>query len=709
MQTDFLSRIKEYRVTKDPSVLPDVTEADRLDDELEDIARELSESASEESESDSIGESFEATVRPPKARRPPADSFSEFLVSMPPPRSASSPAPLPIPALISSDRLEDYVPEKSQPRTAELPAPDSESSAPVMEEPSPARRSSLDSETSPQGRRRKRLDTFVVVADAISAVASPPPVAEVPSFGHVMKQVVEDEHLVEAEIESSAPETFDEPPPTYRTNDGLKREEKVDVIPDKVLIQEESVHDLVEEKPMSVKEQVSGEKKGLPPTLVETAIQAEDMLTYVSPTPPGSPPPMSPPKPVRNLAEFLSPKTVIEAPPDPPVFGTKTEGPVIVGVEPQKSAIGKLQDLLLGRPHDESKSDFKNADSAKGDELKPKEASPKSRTEGLVFGKSKIQPTPVTQKVVFMESDQSVVSPRVDKPRSPSRQREQSPLHRSNTRRKSAGMDPSKFWRHIRAEREGVESILNKISEIRNVQERIRMDFVELKVRSAGITGEYLFRRRSVKRDDVEPSGNAIEPVQNPSDDQNDTGEHNNVSEEKPEEKTIGNEEIKPQESSSLQSMLSAWIPGLSTPPSAAVTESLPEAVFPSNSSSRRSRSAEKPCVPEDAKIFGQPVTPGSNDEEITELGQSQIDQLVPPAKLVWAVAVIQKWFRRWQRLRKEKMANLATMAEIENVAAREALRRRRRERRGGNNVESYSVSPKRVLDDSLDGVEVVD
>jgi hypothetical protein len=54
-------------------------------------------------------------------------------------------------------------------------------------------------------------------------------------------------------------------------------------------------------------------------------------------------------------------------------------------------------------------------------------------------------------------------------------------------------------------------------------------------------------------------------------------------------------------------------------------------------------------------------------------------------------------------------MANLATMAEIENVAAREALRRRRRERRGGNNVESYSVSPKRVLDDSLDGVEVVD
>jgi len=250
---------------------------------------------------------------------------------------------------------------------------------------------------------------------------------------------------------------------------------------------------------------------------------------------------------------------------------------------------------------------------------------------------------------------------------------------------------------------------LNKISEIKNVQERIRMDFVELKVRSAGITGEYLFRRRSVKRDDVEPSGNAIEPVQNPSDDQNDAGEHNNVSEEKPEEKTIEKEEIKPQESSSLQSMLSAWIPGLSTPPSAAVTESLPEAVFPSNSSSRRSRSAEKPCVPEDAKIFGQPVSLGSNDEEIIELGQSQIDQLVSPAKLVWAVAVIRKWFRRWQRLRKEKMANIASMAEIENVAAREALRRRRRERRGGNNVESYSVSPKRVLDDSLDGVEVVD
>ena len=49
---------------------------------------------------------------------------------------------------------------------------------------------------------------------------------------------------------------------------------------------------------------------------------------------------------------------------------------------------------------------------------------------------------------------------------------------------------------------------------------------------------------------------------------------------------------------------------------------------------------------------------------------------------LFWAVVTIQKWFREWSLRRKQKLADVASFAEVEAVRAREALRRRRKERR---------------------------
>ena len=650
MQSEFLSRIKEYRVTKDPSVLPEVHEADQLDDELEDIARALSDTDSEESPPSDSSESFSDTSSE-NVSKDSRKGGEKIPKSLPPANSEITPEG----QEPTQERLEDLIVEKSQPSITTEP-----------EEPhSPPRRDSLDSETSPTSRRRKRLDTFVVVSDAVSAVAKPPTVTEqFPSFGDVMKRMVEETQLGEAEIESSAPETFDEPPPTYRTNDPVV-----------------------------------------------------DNLTYISPTPPGSPPrKIDEEKPVVNLAEFLTPKTtiaetyssvvlvpktVIESPTRDTIPSivyspktviespTKLSFPSIVSnpktvFEPQvkeslHSVVSNAKTVLEAP----TKTSFPSVVKQEVFSLAPE--IPPTATTGIVFGDNR--------KSSPRKTEQTFNSPQVYKPRSPGEpSRELSPLGRTNERRKSVGPDPGKYWRRIRAEREGVNAILEKIAQIESINERIRNDFRDVKVRPAGITGEYLFKRRGSPL--TPPPPMVVETSNSPPDERTPTPPAS-APERQPRTPTppadvksvtrTPEKQVTPEKSTGIQAVISAWIPALATPQE---TEPTP---------------TDQEFVPSD-KIFGIPISPTLSLEtktvEIKSLG-----------KQAWAILVIQKWFRKWRTLRNEKLASLASMAEVEAVAARETLRRRRRERRGDTRRDAYSVTPPRVMDDSLEGepVEVVE
>jgi hypothetical protein len=476
MQNEFLSRIKEYRLTKDPSLLPAVAEADRLDTELKDIARELSDTDSDESGDEDFGV-------PPKTK-----ATTEEVVKIP-----EKLVDLPQPTIEEGHTLEELPPDRSSPviHESKETKPDDDASA-----------------NSPGSRRRKRMDSFVVVSDASAAVAksaSPPPATTIiPSFGEVIKQAVDEGELSLPDNESSAPETFDEPPPTYR------REEEV---------------------------QSPGPTLSLVPTQSVVIIEEQKDLTYISPTPPASPPPVVVP-------------TVLSPPP------------------------------------------------------------------------------------AVVSTPQSA---------------HQSPLGRSNDRRKllpQLSKDPTKYWLHVRAERERMGSILALLKQLDEVQSEIRKDFVNIKVRPIGITGEYLFTKRAVA------APTADEPIPDPP----------------PQPVEVPEPETMPEVG---QPVIEAEKP-------------VEESEFPSSST----------------------VAMGMFNSWISQFTSASAEpRPKAPTSVIWATVTIQKWFKKWSARRKEKLASLASMAEAEAVASREALRKRRRERRGGTNRDAYAIQQP-VLDEVIELIE---
>jgi hypothetical protein len=459
LQNDFLNRIKEYRVSRDPSVLPDLREADRLDDELEDIVRELS---------DSDISSEQVVEASPRLLFLAPRSLEETVVSM---------------------ELDDQIIERASPRAvAEVPEdlvletmiPDNGSEqrldiAPI-DNPEPSRTESASEEIPLGGsaespRRRKRLDSFIVVNDAKSAVdpqaaSSPKPV---PTFGQVVKEAVTQGDLEDSE--SSVAETYDEPPPTVRRRD------------------------FVVEKT---------------PTLFTSGLPE---LMYASPTPPTSPPPLEP-------------------------------------------------------------------------------ANTRS-------------PSPTRRKI--------------------------SPLTRSNERRHSSPLrnDPAAFWRRVRAEREGFDSIMETLEKISKMNERIRKEFESVRVKPVGITCGYLFKLEEKKAEDMQEQELAVE---------GDPRKEEEVMAPPPE--ASGPDAT----TSPLINDFTSWISNLMESPGK------PEAV-----------------VTADPVVF----SPNARRRRSVQAGW----------EVMHAVVTIQKWYRRWGARRKEKMASMASMAEVEAVAARETLRRRRRQK----------------------------
>ena len=576
MQEDFLTRIRQYRLTKDPLLLPAVTEADRLDDELVDIARELSQSDSDD----------EAPVRI-SIDLPPVPNMSRRRIS----------APVVVTDVQPGVCLDEIPPERSSPVIG--PSSNHEDSAVLVDLEYDRSNPQIEASASPStggGLRRKRMDSFVVMRDATEAVAKTPVSpgnsgTVIPSFGEVMKHAMDDGELSLSENESSAPETFDEPPPTYRKDDLERPEKRLEIVPTQPVVVLEEPRD----------------------------------LTYISPTPPTSPPPMVAP----SRPNFLSPQPEV------------------------------VSNMLVTQPETISPTML---------------FSPPVLAQPQVFLPTLLSPGNAPALLSPLERDRN----------------KQSPLGRVNERRKALSdlsSEPAKYWQHVRAERERMESILETLGQLETVQSEIRKDFENLRVRPIGVTGEYLFRkhRKSIAADSspgVVVAGDDIDRA---------TGGL----------EVTGSEPAQPIEAPQ------------STPPAAELVEVVPS-----------SPSGEAHVVTED----GLPSSPsvGVVDMWNSWMGQFTAAPQPPPRelpfKVVWAVAFIQRWYRRWSARRKEKLAWVASIAETEAVAAREALRKRRRDRRqaptntyslpAAGSLDVAQPSPKRatrILDDSLEDDEIIE
>ena len=679
LQNDFLNRIKQFRVTSDPSVLPDVSDADRLDDELEDIARELSQPGRDDELVASVvpGESSSKSIRRGRSRFMPVPVATVI-------------AP-PVPLAVTSDVLE------SAPIDIELiDAPQSKA------EPSAkTRKDSVD--LSPAGRRR-RVHSFFTVGEASSLLnqnpAPHPPVASSdPTFSAVMKEALASD-LLTGDAESSAPDTFDEPPPTGRDLSLSPPLDELAVMDEEARTAEEHpVEQTVVSSPtqLDVPAVISSpthEKDELEVPVVrqvyvpqpeydehhQTAVgivpsfgHGSD-LTYASPTPPTSPPKEAP----SVLGSFFSVPSFLRS--DANVHSPSvSEKPVIVPDVPETPS-GPLVD----------------------DQQRP--------SQRMVS----VEPTEIPKGRIVWAEPLTTSPLRI--------------LADTNERRKNHA---DRFWKHVRAERLREERLIATLGQLEAMSASLDAEFKPVRVKTF-VTGEYLYRRKSLgpsadpvgdfnwaspgrarsrsgdKRPPIPPSV-VISPSKSAS-----VG-HSSSSSPKlptPYDRRSPKEEVAEAEPALGSEAVGAVVgylgallgvgPAIATSPEA----HLPDPISRVNETadevptrvetpqSVHSRSASTPLVEHSTPLesVALPEVPTPVEASTPEMNPSEVpletEETSPRRKrsdLFWAVLTIQKWFREWSRRRKEKLADIASFAEVEAVRSRDALRRRRRERSGSS------------------------
>jgi hypothetical protein len=681
IQDDFLNRIREYRATRDPSILPDIQDANKLDDELEDIARELSHGEAEPPPAALFVPV--AAVSTQRRKRAVDKSADKVAVES---NSVSPDVSLEKWGTDDDVNLIDAPPQRASP--VGLPASNPWPEEPLVDSTTekPLSLHSFDDEIpfggtaeslqdTPRSRRKKRLDKFVVMNNAsdIAVKRGESPVV-VPTFGEVMKNAVDHGDIAVVDSESSVPETYDEPPPTFRNDPPVSKGAAAG--PETTLKKVESFAESGVQDALSKKESLRIESipvsqiLAAPPVLTTSLLTSSEPvlpvfpvnLSYISPTPPASPP----------LNEQTIQREPTYASPTPPSSPPKANLEITGGSEPVGLIYEGIDKKGSGRVSDRSDSDNEKV------------------------------PTP---RKPF--SPAAFDAPR----RSPARNF--SPLGRSNERRRTSmnEEDHHRYWRHIRAERERYEKILSTISQIKEVQDQLKRDFTQTRVKAVGITGEYLFRPRQTPgipekvvlqslnsaRSALQEDDEIIEVDDIPLD-----PPEQGVAEAPEQTPIIENQQgpVSPEDAARQEAPTawSAWIAGLIEQPKpseeAPVVVAEPLAVGSPSSRRRGIPTSQSETV------FG--VTINIPDEPVTLPGKQG-------TKIIMAVLTIQKYFRRWRTIRKERLASMASIAEIEAVNAREALRQRRRARSRSANRDAWNIANPPVQPEQEEVVEVVD
>ena len=224
MQDNFLHRIREFKRSEDPSILPEIEEADRLERELLQIADQLSPVNTEKvlkedvplssgfGPGSSVADSHSQSIKgePPYVEDGNSDknrsrtSLRQFAFLLPP----TAPDPNTVVDVLLVDQPVSPLSERRR-------------SLVISSEEKPQSNDGKDSEvidsfvTSPSGRRRKTTPgMFLIVKDASEVVLeekTPPVTVEEPTFGQLMKSIVSSRELLVATPESD--DASEMPPP----------------------------------------------------------------------------------------------------------------------------------------------------------------------------------------------------------------------------------------------------------------------------------------------------------------------------------------------------------------------------------------------------------------------------------------------------------------------------------------------------------------
>ena len=680
LQGDFLNRIREYRTTRDPSILPDIQDANKLDDELEDIARELSHGDADPPQTEVVISALPVSVQ--RRRRPATQPVAKEAVD-----DNMVPLDLYIMKRDSDDnvKLTDAPPQRASPTGLPAAVPlldeqlldattDKSVSLPSLDDDIPLGGTAESLQNTPRSRRKKRLDSFVVMNNAsevaVQRVESP---VVVPTFGEVIKNAVDHGEIVVGDSESSVPETYDEPPPTFRKDPTINRGPSVPAPIFKVV---ESLPDIPIQESVSKKESLRIESIPVSQILAASPVVVGPLLasneparahfppdlSYVSPTPPASPPPKEP---------VIQPELTY-ASPTPPSSPPKANTEIRESSEPAGLVYRGIEKKGSSQVSDRSDSENEKI------------------------------PTP-----------RKAYSPAAFDPRARSPARNFSPLGRSNERRRTSMTeeDQSRYWRHVRAERERYEKILSTISQIKEVQDQLKKDFTQTRVKAVGITGDYLFRPRQTPGLPEKVATQSSTPGRSAPPEDEEIIEVPDIPPEPPAKPVI---EVPPQGPADNQqgpispedaarqeapTAWSSWIAGLMDKPKA--PEETPvvitEPLAVGSPTSRRRR----PSNSQSETVFGVPVNAAEAPAAPSPANQA--------ANAIMAVLTIQKWFRRWRAIRKERLASMASMAEVEAVNAREALRQRRRARSRSANRDAWNVQAPTAQPEQEEIIEVVD
>ena len=322
-----------------------------------------------------------------------------------------------------------------------------------------------------------------------------------------------------------------------------------------------------------------------------------DKLLYVSPTPPASPPPV-------EALESPSRKKV----------STKLSTALADKIAAVAPAVKSSEAITTGPKENKTKK--------------------KEKSEPI-----KMDPPPTTPRVI--EAEPAPVITPTAQPVQKQQVIFMSPLLKSNER-KRLQTDPKRYWSKVREQRLAIDSVLDMLKQVEDLNTAVAADFDTVRVRQYGVTGEYLFKQSSEVQVKIEQELDNFRTEQ--------------------------------------------MIQKIET------TRKKPPKRTPSNLSNYTVMSGTSYKDQKETASVQISRTP-SHDEQVSEPARKRASSALPPqpqplpsirmSELLHATFVIQHWFREWRKRRSLRFSNMASMAESEAVDARAALRKRRQERRG--------------------------
>lgn len=655
LQDQLLGRVREFKRTGDPNALPDPKDTEKLDKELENLVKTLGDSDEESS----------VASEPPTTKSIPSGSTSTETVAD---RPGNKPVPIEVPVRTSIRRsrssLRAYEMSSSEPLSGRATPPDitwsasRSSSRSVTPDVRPAE--IVIPNISPRRQRKSRPDPVVVAQEPepleiditvmkqpeVPVEAAPPARTEVipkqsnpevvkpqvaapqiaaptdsrpTTFGAVMKQVIANSSLdLDPSVHES--EMSGEPALDLSLDSLVDSKQVMAVSPPPAIVTEIPVLEprlaspgrqrklnpvpvvaapLSPEKPVleSPKSPAKWSSSGLFVVNKQPPLSPTDELLYVSPTPPASPPPVVAP-------EYPSRKKVSTE------LSTALADKIAAVVPVVKSSEKKAKKKEKSEP---IKMDLPPA--------VPRviEAEPAPVTTPTVVLPStppRAQPVP-KQQVIFM-----------------------SPLLKSNERKREQ-TDPKRYWSKVREQRLAIDSVLDMLKQVKDLNTAVAADFDTVRVRQYGVTGEYLFKQNSEVQEKIEQELDDFRTEQ------------------------------------MIQKIETRKKPPKRTPSNVSNYTVSSGTSYKDQKAAASVQSSRRP----------------SRDEQVSEPALKRASSALPPqpqplpsirmSELLHATYVIQHWFREWRKRRSLRLYNMASMAESEAVDARAALRKRRQERRG--------------------------